>query len=59
MTCPWCNYEYAAFNEPTERRHLLECPVYQKLPVAETRNGKQYVALPNNPEILVERSRIN
>lgn len=58
MTCPWCDLEYD-LTPQTEKTHLLRCDVYQNLPVAEiTPSGKIFVALPSNPNILVERVRI-
>jgi hypothetical protein len=61
IPCPWnCGYEYnAATIEEHEPLHLRECPVFQSLPVAEMRDGKQYVAVPDRPDILVERQRYN
>ena len=58
MHCPWCELDYDLTPE-TERAHLKVCPVFQKLPVVEWRNGKTFVALPSDPKILVERERIN
>jgi hypothetical protein len=56
MECPWCELDYDLTPE-TEPIHLATCPVFQTLPVAEFRNGKTFVALPSDPEILVERRR--
>lgn len=54
--CPWCGLEYD-LNQQSERLHLSVCYTFQSLPVAETResDGKQFVALPGYPHILVER----
>ena len=58
--CPWgCGHEYAQLDQATENAHLRECPVFQNLPVALERDGRQYVALPDNPDILAERTRLN
>lgn len=57
-SCPWCELEYE-LTPDTEREHLKICQVFQTLPVAETSpEGKTFVALPNFPDILVERVRI-
>lgn len=57
--CPWCDLEYEITPE-TEAAHLAVCSVFQTLPVAFTReDGKTFVALPSNPEILCERRRVN
>ena len=58
MNCPWCDVEYD-LNPETEREHLKVCTVFQSLPVAEFKDGKMFVALPDWPEILVERVRVN
>jgi hypothetical protein len=56
--CPWCEEEYD-LTPDTERIHLESCPVFQTLPVAETRaDGKTFVRLPSNENILVERVRV-
>ena len=56
--CPWCGTEYDLTPE-TEPEHLRICTVFQSLPVSETTaDGRTFVALPDNPEILVERIRI-
>ena len=55
--CPWCSFEYD-LTPQTESQHLAICPVYQTLPVAEFHNGKTFVALPSDPDILVERTRL-
>jgi hypothetical protein len=57
--CDWCSYEYPVFNKDMEREHLQICKVFQSLPVAQFVNGKTFVALPDDPNILVERVRIN
>ena len=57
MHCPWCELDYDLTPE-TERIHLAKCPVFQAVPVAEVRDGKTFVAWPSDPEILVERERI-
>lgn len=56
--CPWCKKEYALTPE-TEREHLKTCIVFQSLPVVQvTSDGRTFVALPDNPDVLVERTRI-
>ena len=57
MNCPWCEVDYD-LDPKTERRHLAVCKVFQTLPVAAFKDGKTFVALPSDPEILVERERI-
>lgn len=58
-TCDWCGHEYAEFNAQQEAAHLKVCAVFQGLPVAVWKDGKQFVALPGYPDILVERERAN
>jgi hypothetical protein len=55
--CPWCDEEYD-LTPVTEPVHLASCPVFQTLPVAEVVNGKTFVRLPSDENILVERVRI-
>jgi len=55
--CPWCEEEYD-LTAITEKVHLATCCVFQSLPVAEVVNGKTYVRLPSDENILVERVRI-
>lgn len=58
LHCYWCEEQYD-LTPDTEREHLAVCRVFQTLPVAEVRDGKTFVALPDNPKILVERVRVN
>lgn len=57
-SCIWCGLEYD-LTPKTERDHLKICTVFQTLPVAVVKNGNTFVALPDDPEILCERERIN
>lgn len=53
--CPWCDENYDLTPE-TEKVHLKTCRIYQSLPVAETTSdGRTFVAVPDYPNILVER----
>jgi hypothetical protein len=54
--CPWCNWKYPGeITRAAEDEHLKGCQVFQGLPVAEVVDGKEYVRLPSDPEILCER----
>jgi len=56
--CPWgCGHYYEAvtFNRKVEDEHLVKCPVFRNAPVAEVKNGKQFVRHPECENILVER----
>ena len=56
--CPWCELEYD-LTPYTEPDHLKVCPVFQSAPVAEVRaDGKTFVRLPSDENILVQRVRI-
>ena len=52
MTCEHCGYVYQVFDYGHELAHLLCCEVYQNLPVAEVKDGKEYYR--HSPNILVE-----
>ena len=56
--CPWCEEEYE-ITQVNEQLHLVKCSVFQTLPVFEVKEGKVFVALPSDPNILCERVRIN
>jgi hypothetical protein len=57
MLCNYCGHAYAEFNYHTEIEHLLDCNIYQNLPIAEIRksDGKIFIADRENPNILIER----
>ena len=56
--CDWCGHRYVgALNTETELQHLFVCAVYQTKPVAEIRDGKEFIEYPNYPGLLVERVR--
>ena len=60
--CLWgCGHDYVKckVTEDVEQRHLLMCPIYQGLTVADVQDGKEFVALPGFPHILVERPKAN
>lgn len=56
MTCLWCGYEYkTGFNRTEEDAHLQKCLVFQRTPVAEIKDGKEFLRHPSVPNILIER----
>jgi len=60
QSCPWCDVEYSLVGDTTpaelEQWHLINCAVFQSLPVAEmTPDGRAFVEY--EPGILVERRR--
>jgi hypothetical protein len=60
QNCPWCDVEYSLVGDTSaaelEQRHLVNCEVFQTLPVAEmTPDGRAFVEY--EPGILVERRR--
>jgi len=58
VVCDWCGYNYVGeFNAKTESAHLFVCPVYQTKPVAEFRDGKEFIEYPDCLGLLVERIR--
>lgn len=58
--CIWCGHDYGGLiTQQVEAWHLSQCMVYQGLPVAEVKEGKDYIRLPAYPAILVERRRPN
>lgn len=57
--CTWCGHEYTELNQTTENLHLVQCRIFQSLPVAEVKDGKQFVRLIGYPHILIERSPAN
>lgn len=60
FACIWCGYRYGEFTPALEREHLATCVIFRSLPVAEVResDGKNFVAVPGHPDILVERERL-
>lgn len=56
--CAWCDYEYPVYSGVAESLHLSACPVFQTLPAIMRTDGKLFVELPGNPDIHVERLRI-
>lgn len=61
MRCEYCKFEYEIFNGKTETEHLLDCSVYQNLPVVEVRkDGKRFIQHPIYPNLFIEKvSRAN
>lgn len=58
--CSWCGYDYKKeIIQSTESAHLSQCLVFQGLPVAEMRNGEEFVQHPKYPNIFVQRSKVN
>lgn len=59
IVCGWCGFTYECeFNQQSELQHLAICSTYQNAPVAEIRNGKEFVEYPEVPGLLVERMRV-
>lgn len=55
VECPWCDEEYES-DPNVEQDHLIQCKVFQALPVKETTpDGRTFVEY--EPGILVERRR--
>jgi hypothetical protein len=58
MECPWCGLDYVV-TMASEEAHLVVCKVFQGLPVAYTAgDGRTFVALPENENVLCERVRV-
>lgn len=56
MICSWCGYDYGTeFNRTIEEAHTIDCRVFQGLPTAEIRDGKEYVQHPKYENLFVER----
>jgi hypothetical protein len=52
--CPWCKEIYDITPE-SELTHLYNCDRFQSLPIAEIKNGKEFIQHPEMPHVFVER----